>query len=123
MKSNVDIVCKLTGTAALLCMALAPTARAGCSSSGVAMPFLDSKGLFAALQSQPLLAPQAAEVQEESERNHSWKKRHPIVGMWINNLYVGTNTQPSEQFSSDGNELINSSGFAPASENMCFGLW
>jgi hypothetical protein len=129
MKSNVDVVCKLTATAALLCMALAPAAKAGCRSSTVDMPFLDAKGLFAALQSQPLLAPQVGvpDVQEEGARNPSANKRHPVVGMWINDIYVGTNAQPSdhaiEQFSSDGNELINSGGFAPASENMCFGVW
>jgi hypothetical protein len=127
MKSNIDIVCKLTATAAVLCMTLAPAAKAGCSSSTVGMPFLDSKGLFAALQSQPLVAPQTAMPGEGDQRNHSWKKRRPIVGMWINDLYLGTNAQPYdhaiEQFFSDGNELMNSSGFPPAANNVCFGVW
>ena len=118
----------VTGTA-VLCLVFAPDAKAVCNSLLGSVP--GSTGPGAALHStSPLLQAQTAVAagQDEGEQNeHSKKSGSAIVGMWITDFYTGTSTVPSdhtiEQFSSDGNELIGSSGFAPASDNKCFGIW
>lgn len=118
----------VTGTA-VLCLVFAPDAKAACNSLRGSV--LGSRGLGAALHSTPpLLQAQTAIAagQEEGEQNERSKKSSSaIVGMWITDFYPGTSTVPSdhtiEQFFSDGNELISSSGFPPASDNKCFGVW
>jgi hypothetical protein len=118
----------VTGTA-VLCLVFAPDAKAACNSLRGSV--LGSRGLSAALHyTPPLLQAQTAIAggQEEGEQNERSKKSSSaIVGMWITDFYTGTSTVPSdhtiEQFFSDGNELISSSGFPPASDNKCFGIW
>jgi hypothetical protein len=59
--------------------------------------------------------------------NEDFKRANRIVGMWLIDIILEGATTPVdhaiEQFSSDGNELISSSGFSPASENKCYGIW
>jgi hypothetical protein len=51
--------------------------------------------------------------------------------MWLTSLYLGAFTGPEsqrvdlaiQQFSSDGNELMSSSGADPRLGNVCFGVW
>lgn len=115
--------------AAVLCLVFSPNAKAACKPLSASV--LGSRGSGATLHSTlPLLqAPTAiAAGQEEGEQNERSKESSSaIVGMWITDFYTGTSTVPSdhtiEQFFSDGNELISSSGFSPASDNKCFGIW
>jgi hypothetical protein len=71
-------------------------------------------------------APNSPE-QELAPSNEGSKGAHRIVGMWLTDFILEGTTTPAdhviEQFSSDGNELINSSAFPPASENKCYGIW
>ena len=118
----------VTGTA-VLCLVFAPNAKAACKPLSASV--LSSRGSGATLNSAlPLLqAPTAtAAGQEEGEQNERSKKSSSaIAGMWITDFYDGTSTvildHTIQQFSSDGNELISSSGFPPASDNKCFGAW
>ncbi len=74
----------------------------------------------------------AIATDEEQDSHHRSDYRHPIVGMWITTFYIGPFYGPGtpvagdvhiQQFSSDGNELINSKEFAPVLGNVCFGVW
>jgi len=74
----------------------------------------------------------ATATERERDSDHHSHHRHPIVGMWITTLYVGPYYGPGtpvagdvhiQQVSSDGNELINSKGFAPVLGTVCFGVW
>jgi len=65
------------------------------------------------------------------DRDHDFEhRRSAIVGMWITTYYIGPFEGPDtdkmdiaiQQFSSDGNELMNSAFFAPGSGNVCFGV-
>ena len=49
----------------------------------------------------------------------------PIVGMWSFTMTSGGQTADFgyQQWHSDGTELMNSGGRAPASENFCMGVW
>ncbi|MFL6448462.1 MAG: hypothetical protein ACJ746_12330 [Bryobacteraceae bacterium] len=71
-------------------------------------------------------APNLAE-NDLAQRNEDFKGANRIVGMWLTDFILEGTTTPAdhviEQFSSDGNELINSSAFPPASENKCYGIW
>jgi hypothetical protein len=128
MKPTVEIASKLTvAIAALVCLVFAPDARA-CNSLRIGGQFLGSSGLAAALD--PSLSLQAKRDpptgQQESERNdHAKNLTSRIVGMWITDLSTGgvLVDRTIEQFSSDGNELISSSGAAPATDNKCYGIW
>lgn len=50
---------------------------------------------------------------------------HTIVGMWSFRMTSGGQTADFgyQQWHSDGTELMNSGGRAPASENYCMGVW
>jgi|SRR5579884_1570951 len=50
---------------------------------------------------------------------------HSIVGMWSFKMTVGSQTADFgyQQWHSDGTELMNSGGRAPATENFCMGVW
>lgn len=50
---------------------------------------------------------------------------HSIVGMWSFRQTVGGNVVDFgfQQWHSDGTELLNSGGRAPATENFCMGTW
>lgn len=50
---------------------------------------------------------------------------HSIVGMWSFKMTVGSATADFgyQQWHSDGTELMNSGGRAPASQNYCMGVW
>ena len=70
----------------------------------------------------------ATATERERDSNH----RHPqFVGMWITNFYIGKFYGPGtalfdraiQQFSSDGNELMNSGLFPPVVSAVCFGAW
>lgn len=49
----------------------------------------------------------------------------PIVGMWSFKMTVGTATVDFgyQQWHSDGTEIENTGGRAPATENFCLGVW
>lgn len=55
----------------------------------------------------------------DNEGNHS------IVGLWSFRMTVGSQTADFgyQQWHSDGTELMNSGGRAPATENFCMGVW
>jgi len=68
----------------------------------------------------------------ERERDRHFDTRRPaIAGMWLTSLYAGPFKGPDsvrgdlaiQQFSSDGNELMNSSGFDPKTGVHCYGVW
>ena len=67
----------------------------------------------------------------QRERDEDHKRRSAIVGMWIATYYVGAFQGPEterfdlaiQQFSSDGNELMNSALVPPEAGNVCFGVW
>lgn len=128
MKLTLEIVSKLTaGIAAIVCLVFAPDAQA-CNSLLTGGQFLGSRGLAAALN--PSLRVQAETAtptrQQESDRDdHGKNLTSHIVGMWITDLFAGgvLADRTIEQFSSDGNELISSSGAAPATDNKCYGIW
>lgn len=50
---------------------------------------------------------------------------HSIVGLWSFRMTAGGQTADFgyQQWHSDGTELMNSGGRAPASENFCMGVW
>ena len=50
---------------------------------------------------------------------------HAIVGMWTFKMVAGGQTADFgyQQWHSDGTELMNSGGRAPATENFCMGVW
>jgi hypothetical protein len=50
---------------------------------------------------------------------------HSIVGLWAFTMTVGSQTADFgyQQWHSDGTELMNSGGRAPATENFCMGVW
>jgi hypothetical protein len=50
---------------------------------------------------------------------------HSIVGMWSFKMMAGSATVDFgyQQWHSDGTELMNSGGRAPATENFCMGVW
>ena len=49
---------------------------------------------------------------------------HAIVGMWSFNMTAGGFSDFGyQQWHSDGTELMNSGGRAPATENFCMGVW
>ena len=50
---------------------------------------------------------------------------HAIVGMWSFQMTAGGGTVDFgyQQWHSDGTELLNSGGRAPATENFCMGVW
>lgn len=50
---------------------------------------------------------------------------HSIVGLWSFTMTVGSQTADFgyQQWHSDGTELMNSGGRAPATENFCMGVW
>lgn len=50
---------------------------------------------------------------------------HSIVGMWSFRMTAGGNPVDFgyQQWHSDGTELMNSGGRAPATENFCMGVW
>ncbi len=114
VKPNINVTV-LAAAVALASVVFMPDAKA-CSS-----PALGS-GSRAAVFGRALeqaLAPTAS-----SERPAS---QPTIVGMWI----VDLNVQPTgvlidrviEQFHTDGNEMMSSSGVPPATGNVCFGVW
>lgn len=50
---------------------------------------------------------------------------HSVVGMWSFKMTAGGNPVDFgyQQWHSDGTELMNSGGRAPATENFCMGVW
>ena len=65
----------------------------------------------------------------DRERDH--RQRPAVVGMWITTYYIGAFNGAEtdrfdlaiQQFSSDGNELMNSALVPPEVSNVCFGVW
>jgi hypothetical protein len=59
------------------------------------------------------------QASQDSPGNHS------IVGMWSFRMTSGGQTADFgyQQWHSDGTELMNSGGRAPATENFCMGVW
>jgi len=61
---------------------------------------------------------QFLKVSEDSPGNHA------IVGMWSFNMTSGAFSDFGyQQWHSDGTELMNSGGRAPATQNFCMGVW
>jgi len=56
---------------------------------------------------------------------HLAQANHSIVGMWSFTMTptAGPGDFGYQQWHSDGTELMNSGGRAPASENFCMGVW
>jgi hypothetical protein len=56
---------------------------------------------------------------------HRADYEHSIVGMWSFRMTAGGNPVDFgyQQWHSDGTELMNSGGRAPATENFCMGVW
>jgi hypothetical protein len=128
MKPIFEIASKLTVTiVAVVCLFVAPDAKA-CNSLLTGGQFLGSRGLAAALAPSLLVQAETATAtrQQEADRDdHGKNLTSRIVGMWITDLFAGgaLADRTIEQFSSDGNELISSSGAAPATDNKCYGIW
>ena len=110
-------------------MLLAPMATAGCGD------LTTLQGPFVFAQEAPLasLLSRAAEVEKSAARNSAGPS---IVGMWSFQFVSQGNIahNPSipdgalidfgyNQIHSDGTEIINSGGHAPATENFCLGVW
>jgi hypothetical protein len=110
-------------------MLLAPRATAGCGDVGTL------QGPFVLAQEAPLasLLARAPEAEKSAERGSA---RPSIVGMWNFQFVSLGNTahNPSipdgalldfgyHQVHSDGTEIINSGGHAPATGNFCLGVW
>jgi hypothetical protein len=110
-------------------MLLAPRATAGCGDvSTLQGPFT-----FAQEAPLPSLLSRAAEVEKSAARGSAGPS---LVGMWNFQLVSQGNTghNPSipdgavidfgyNQIHSDGTEIINSGGHAPATGNFCLGVW
>ena len=110
-------------------MLLAPRATAGCGDVSTL------QGPFTFAQEAPLasLLARAPEVEKSLARGSAGPS---IVGMWSFQFVSEGNTahNPSipdgaimdfgyHQIHSDGTEIINSGGHAPATENFCLGVW
>ena len=110
-------------------MLLASRATAGCGDPNTL------QGPFVLAQEAPLasLLSRAAEAEKSAARGSAGAS---IVGMWNFQLVSEGNTahNPSipdgaimdfgyHQIHSDGTEIINSGGHAPATENFCLGVW
>jgi hypothetical protein len=110
-------------------MLLAPRATAGCGDPNTL------QGPFVLAQEAPLasLLARAPEAEKSSARGPAGPS---IVGMWNFQLVSEGNAahNPSipdgaiidfgyHQIHSDGTEIINSGGHAPATENFCLGVW
>jgi hypothetical protein len=110
-------------------MLLASRATAGCGDPNTL------QGPFVLPQEAPLasLLSRAAEAEKSAARGSAGAS---IVGMWNFQLVSEGNTahNPSipdgavidfgyNQIHSDGTEIINSGGHAPATENFCLGVW
>ena len=66
-------------------------------------------------------ADQGAYLQKASEDSPG---NHAIVGMWSFNMTAGAFSDFGyQQWHSDGTELMNSGGRAPATQNFCMGVW
>jgi len=124
VKSNIAFKLMST-TAAIVGIAFVPDTKA-CNLSRVAGPFLASRILAPApvLESAVDLAMSPTARLERQELRDGQPE---VIGMWLVNLYDGTTGQlldrAIQQFYGDGNEMMNSSAFPPATENVCFGVW
>ena len=119
----------MTLGAGVLAMLFAPGAMAGCGD------LTTLRGPFVFAQDMPngILLSRAAEAQDSEARGPAAAS---IVGMWNVQFISKGNTahNPSipdgaiidfgyNQIHSDGTEILNSGGHAPATENFCLGVW
>jgi hypothetical protein len=118
---------------ALLVAVLAPSARAGCGDTrDLQAPFV-----FAPPSSNALaVAQRANDATRSAAESGAAFSAASIVGLWkIQFLSLGnTSHNPPipdgaqidfgyTQWHSDGTELMNSGGHAPATQNFCMGIW
>jgi hypothetical protein len=97
----------LAGLAMLASVALAPSAWAGCGDSAIKQPAAwDGKS-------------------DDNLFRRADYGASSIVGMWDFKFIAGGATVDFGyvQWHSDGTELMNSGGRAPATENFCMGVW
>jgi hypothetical protein len=94
---------------ALLC---APASKAQCGA-------YQKSALHNSWSSQPAMLFPAALVDDDRSREPS------IVGFWHIKMSVGTNVidAGTQQWHSDGTEVIDSGGRSPLIGNVCFGVW
>jgi hypothetical protein len=119
----------MTLGAGMFVMLLAPRATAGCGD------LTTLRGPFVLAQDMPngILLSQTAEAEKSEARGPGGAS---MVGMWNFRFVSEGNTghNPSipdgaimdfgySQIHSDGTEIINSGGHAPATENFCLGVW
>lgn len=105
---------KLIGytAAAALCMALTPTANAGCG-----------QPVFGGAWAQPQTAhARTAEARSAEPRDAAGGQ--PITGLWLVTVSINGQGiyQAIEAFTSDGVEILNDNG-APQAGNVCLGAW
>jgi hypothetical protein len=100
--------------AAVLCIALAPSASAGCGH-----PVLP--GLLTPASAQPRTAEAARSVEAQAAEAPGYQS---IVGLWLDTITVGGQPffQAFEAFTADGLEVLNDNG-APQAGNVCLGVW
>jgi hypothetical protein len=119
----------LTLGVGMFVMLLAPMATAGCGD----LTTLQGPFVFAQDMPNGILLSRTAEAEKSEARGPAGAS---IVGMWSFEFVSKGNTarNPSipdgalidfgySQVHSDGTEIINSGGHAPATENFCLGVW
>lgn len=120
----------MTLSAGIMAALFVPSASAGCGDlSGLQGPFQ-----FAQPATESRLLALSSEAGRSSD--HGFFMGASIVGMWKIQLVSKGNTghNPSipdgaiidfgySQWHSDGTEIMNSGGRAPATENFCLGVW
>ena len=64
---------------------------------------------------------------EDSSNSNAKHRKQGIVGTWIATWFVGSTNQIYDRvitvFHADGNETENDIAVAPATENVCYGVW
>jgi len=126
---TISQVITMTLGAGMFVMLFAPRATAGCGD----LTTLQGPFVFAQDMPNGILLSRTAEAEKSKGRGPAgaW-----IVGMWNFQFVSKGNTahNPSipdgalidfgyHQLHSDGTEIINSGGHAPATENFCLGVW
>jgi hypothetical protein len=109
--------------------AVIPTAEAGCGdTTGLTAPYQFTQSSWDA-QAQ---AQRVARAVNAAVANGATVNTATIVGMWkLQMIAKGNTTIPDgalfdfgyTQFHSDGTEILNSGGRAPATGNFCLGIW
>jgi hypothetical protein len=114
-------------SAAALGIGLSPRAHACRNQSG--QSGIAASTLLSALLESRTSSASAAALQglPSSADQRTRDSKHPsIVGMWVVGFYDSSNQLWDvgiEQYSSDGNEVMNDNAFPPSTQNICWGTW